>query len=206
MIEKQLTLTEQKTIRFYRAKGKYGFLSNLYMHPILFEDKLFPTSEHAYQYGKYKDPKTRAWVMEAPYPHLVAIISHNLFVWDIVEKWSKMRVNRMYYILKTKFKDPHLAKRLLDTKETILLEDSSMDPFWGIGKKGTGKNMLGKLLMKVREELREGKIKTRKLEHKIYYYKCPNCGKEFEKNDPEYYDYCWDCYQNEKKKIYLKRE
>ncbi|KKK98019.1 hypothetical protein LCGC14_2646970, partial [marine sediment metagenome] len=32
---------------------------------------------------------------------------------------------------------------------------SKTDPFWGIGKKGNGKNMLGKLLMKVRKEIRK---------------------------------------------------
>ena len=34
----------------------------------------------------------------------------------------------------------------------ILVENSKIDSYWGIGKKGTGKNKLGKLLMKIRKE------------------------------------------------------
>jgi len=74
----------QKSIFFYRASGKYGFLSNLYRNPIIFEKRSFPTSEHAYQYGKFRDKEIADWVMKAPKPHLVAIIAHGLFAFDIV--------------------------------------------------------------------------------------------------------------------------
>ncbi len=37
-----------------------------------------------------------------------------------------------------------------------MIEDSPKDKFWGdAGGKGIGKNMLGKILMRVRNELRE---------------------------------------------------
>lgn len=39
-------------------------------------------------------------------------------------------------------------------EQIILIENSKMDSFWGIGKNQKGKNMLGKLLMKVREEIK----------------------------------------------------
>jgi ribA/ribD-fused uncharacterized protein len=155
----QETITNQKTIMFYRANGKYGFLSNLYKHPIEFEGREFPTSEHAYQFGKYRDKDTRDWVMKAPKPHLVAIVSHGLFAWDIVKNWSKIKKNRMYRILKVKFSDPDLKEKLIATGKSILIENSKTDSYWGIGPKGTGKNMLGKLLMKVREELKTNNVK-----------------------------------------------
>jgi hypothetical protein len=43
----------------------------------------------------------------------------------------------------------------MNTGDAALIETSSIDAFWGIGKKGIGKNMLGKLLMEVRDELRQ---------------------------------------------------
>jgi len=43
----------------------------------------------------------------------------------------------------------------MDTADAALIETSNMDAFWGTGKKGIGKNMLGKLLMEVRDELRQ---------------------------------------------------
>jgi len=148
-----LNLENSKTIEFYRATGTHGFLSNLYKKSLIFEGIEFPTAEHAYQYGKFNDSKTREWAMKAPKPHLLAILAHGLFSWDIVENWSGIKVNRMLEILRVKFSDPELKQKLLETRKCLLIEKSKSDSFWGVGKKLTGKNMLGKLLMKVRDEI-----------------------------------------------------
>jgi ribA/ribD-fused uncharacterized protein len=42
---------------------------------------------------------------------------------------------------------------LLDTSDEELVEDAPSDYYWGIGVDGSGKNMLGKLLMEVRQAL-----------------------------------------------------
>lgn len=145
----------QEVIHFYRASGKYGFLSNLYKKEIVFDNIKFKTPEHAYQFGKFRDQETRDWAMESPKPHLIAILSHGLFVWDIVSNWSQIKVKRMHDVLRIKFQDPELREKLLDTKDAVLIEDSKTDAFWGIGKHGKGKNQLGKLLMKIRKEIRK---------------------------------------------------
>ena len=142
-------------IRFYRASGKYGFLSNLYNKEITFEEQIFRNSEEAYQYGKPKDRATAEWIISAPKPHLCAIAAHSLLVFDITPNWNKTKVDRMYRVLKAKFTHEELKSMLLNTGNATLIEDSKADAFWGVGKKGTGKNMLGKLLMQVREEIRE---------------------------------------------------
>lgn len=145
---------KNSTIFFYRASGKFGFLSNLYKAEIAFDGRSFPTSEHAYQFGKFRDPESAEWAIAAPKPHLVAIISHGLFAWDIVPKWSQKKLKRMENVLRAKFSQyPDLANKLIQTGNAELVEKSNMDNFWGCGKKGNGKNMLGKLLMQIREEL-----------------------------------------------------
>jgi ribA/ribD-fused uncharacterized protein len=145
----------KNTIKFYRSVGKYGFLSCLYKKPIIFEEREFPSGEHAYQFGKMVDEDTREWAMNAPKPHLLSILAHGLFSWDIVPNWSKIKVNRMYNVLKVKFSDNELKNKLIDTGDSILIENSKSDAFWGVGKNGKGKNKLGVLLMKVREEIRK---------------------------------------------------
>ena len=142
-------------IKFYRATGKYGFLSCLYKKVMFFEEREFSSAEYAYQFGKIKDEAVREWAMKAPKPHLLAIFAHGLFSWDIVKDWSEIKIDRMYNVLKAKFSDRELMYKLLDTGDSILIEDSKSDAFWGIGKNQKGKNMLGKLLMKVREEIRK---------------------------------------------------
>jgi len=150
-----INLENRRIIDFYRARGKYGFLSCLFKKPLTFKDRTFPTAEHHYVFLKLRDPIIAEWVMKAPKPHLVSIVSHGLFSWDIVPNWSKIKVEEMLNVLRAKFSDPELKERLLATGDAILREASKTDSFWGIGKNGKGKNMLGKLLMQVREEILE---------------------------------------------------
>ncbi len=143
-----------KEIRFYRATGRYGFLSNLYRWPVYFEGRVFPTAEHAYQFGKPRDPRVAEWIISAPKPHLVAAAAHALFVFDVRPEWNASKVDRMRAVLRAKFSEPDLQLGLLDTGDAALIEESNMDAFWGTGKKGGGRNMLGALLMELRSELR----------------------------------------------------
>jgi ribA/ribD-fused uncharacterized protein len=141
-------------VRFYRATGQYGFLSNLYPATVSFDEREFPTSEHAYQYGKFRNPIERDWAMTAPNPCLVAIVAHNLFAWQITEGWTAIKVERMRQVLYAKFtQHADLQAQLLATFPAVIIESSGEDAFWGIGKKGNGKNMLGHLLMELRLQL-----------------------------------------------------
>ena len=148
-----------------KASGDHGFLSNLYKAEIEFEGRKFPTSEHAYQFGKFKavpgspsyeiDLQAREWAMQAPKAHLLAIVAHGLFSWDIALGWASIKVDRMHRVLQAKFtQHDDLKIKLLDTSDAVLIEASNTDSFWGVGKKGTGQNILGKLLMQVRNDLR----------------------------------------------------
>ena len=141
-------------IRFYRSTGEYGFLSNLYKRPVVFEGRKFSCSEEAYQFGKPRDKKVAEWIVSAPKPHLCAAAAHSLFVFDVKEDWNSTKVERMRQVLKAKFSQHmDLAKKLKETGDATLIEESNMDAFWGIGKKGNGKNMLGVLLMEIRNEM-----------------------------------------------------
>jgi ribA/ribD-fused uncharacterized protein len=144
-------------IYFYKSTGQYGFLSNLYKSELEFEGETFPTSEHAYQRGKFNNQKHWDWVSQAPEPRFVCIVAHNLFPYDVVPRWSQLKLSRMRAVVRAKFmQNEDLREKLLATYPATLIENSKTDTFWGIGKNGKGKNMLGKLLMEVREELREG--------------------------------------------------
>jgi hypothetical protein len=159
-------------IRFYKASGDFGFLSNLFRLevPIWLPDEFdesanlvrraafFATSEAAYQYGKPERQEVADWIVSAPAPHLCAAAGHALFVFDVRSNWSQIKEARMHWILRLKFDRTQrypLWQSLMDTGDAVLIEASSTDSFWGIGKKGNGKNMLGKLLMDVRNEFRQ---------------------------------------------------
>ncbi len=141
-------------IRFYRAKGEYGYLSNLYPCEFIFEGRVYSTAEHAYQFGKPNKPEIAEWLLQAPSPSLCAQAAHSLFMWQVRSDWNDIKVERMRQVLCAKFtQNTALAMRLKETGDAQLIEESTMDAFWGIGKKGNGKNMLGHLLTELRSQL-----------------------------------------------------
>lgn len=158
-------------IRFYRACGRFRFLSNLHrlQVPLWLPDEFdkggelfwkavyFETSEAAYQYGKPLKQEVANWIVSAPYPRNCAIAAHSLPWYDVRPKWNEIKVDRMRRVLRLKFDRNErrpLWEALLDTGDAVLIEDSKTDAFWGIGKKGNGKNMLGRLLMELRDQLK----------------------------------------------------
>jgi ribA/ribD-fused uncharacterized protein len=146
-------------IRFYRANERpFGAFSNLYRRAIELDDVVYPTSEHAYQAGKPRRAAVRAWLMSAPSPALLAMAAHGLYYWDVVPGWSTTKFDRMRRVLLAKFtQHDDLKQLLLGTGDARLVEaatvDNEVNRLWG-EVNGVGRNMLGKLLMEVREEIR----------------------------------------------------
>ena len=69
---------------------------------------------------------------------------------------NKVKEEIMYKGLFAKFtQHKNLKNVLLDTQDAILQEDSPTDYIWGTGADGTGQNLLGFILMKVRDDIRK---------------------------------------------------
>jgi len=143
-------------IRFYRASERpWGAFINLFRREMQFEGELFATSEHAYQAGKARKPEVRKWLMSAPSPALLAMAAHGLYYWDVAPGWSTSKFARMRQVLRAKF-DQHrdLRDLLLSTGTARLVEsatvDSDVNRLWG-EVNGVGRNMLGVMLMELRD-------------------------------------------------------
>ena len=117
---------------------------------------IFPTNENFYQAMKTKDKNKRLEFIKMTPAEAKAegkwIEKSHMFR----EDWSEVKEEVMLYGLKQKFKHKYLRERLLETGDLIIEEGNSWgDVFWGIcSKTGEGKNKLGKLLMKVRSEIK----------------------------------------------------
>ena len=162
-------LTAQKAIelprdeiKFYRSNEKpYGAFSNLYKSPIQFEDRLYPTAEHAYQAGKAAKPKVREWILAAPSPSLAAMAAHGLYTWDIVPDWNKIKFDRMREVLLANSSSiPNFALFCWSTGDKRLVEagttNNAVNRLWG-EVNGVGQNMLGVMLMELRAFFRKHK-------------------------------------------------
>jgi ribA/ribD-fused uncharacterized protein len=153
-------VTGAKEIRFYRANEKpYGVFSNLYRRSVCLDGRTFETAEHAYQAPKARRPEVREWILAAPSPALLAMAAHGLYQWDIAADWSKIKFVRMRAVLRAKFtQHADLRELLLSTGTAKLVEagnvDNAVNRLWG-EVNGIGKNMLGTMLMELRESLRQ---------------------------------------------------
>jgi ribA/ribD-fused uncharacterized protein len=140
-------------------QGNNRFLSNFYPAPVKYEGKIYPTSEHAYQAAKCLLPKDKDRIAKAfsagEAKRLGKFVSR-------IPDWDAKKLSIMKDIVTCKFRqNPLLARTLLATGDTILEEGNRWrDTYWGIDiHTGEGENHLGKILMQVREELRNDNLR-----------------------------------------------
>lgn len=152
------TVSEQLIVSF---EGDYRFLSNFYEGEPLFHNGLFATAEHLYMSLKTEDFQEAAWVASAPTPGEAKRRGQQVTLrpgWNEGGRDAAMRT-----ALGAKFlKDWHLQRKLLNTGDALLVEGNTWhDRYWGIcycdreSCQGQGENMLGKLLMELRDDLRK---------------------------------------------------
>lgn len=145
------------TINFYSSSDEYAWLSNFWPAEITMNGKTYPTVEHYFQWQKARDAHDNAAaeaIRTASTPAKAKAMGRKVKGLD-VESWDIGRVATMYMALLAKFEqNPDLREKLLETGNAELVEASPSDYYWGIGRKRTGKNMLGELLMGLRAKLR----------------------------------------------------
>lgn len=131
--------------------GKYRFLSNFYSYPIEYEGIVYPSNEHAFQAAKSLDEAVRKEIASLPTPGQAKRMGRHV---ELRSDWEKVKVDIMYELCKTKFSSIEMKEKLLATGNEPLEEGNTWnDQFWGVCR-GKGENHLGKILMKVRDELK----------------------------------------------------
>jgi ribA/ribD-fused uncharacterized protein len=132
-------------------QGENRWLSNFWKTPVHFEGILYPSSEHAYQAAKHLDVATKKKIAKMT-PGQAKRAGGRGF-----PDWENQKVIVMEKILRIKFQNPAMKKKLLSTGDAILEEGNTWgDKFWGVSPPGSGNgnNILGHLLMKIREDLK----------------------------------------------------
>jgi ribA/ribD-fused uncharacterized protein len=142
------------TIRFYGTKEAYGCFSNFAPYPIEIDGKVWPTSEHYFQGSKFPGTGDDEEIRLTPSPMIAARKGRDRKR-PLRPDWEEVRDDAMLLAVRTKFRQhPGLAATLLDTGNAEIIEHTKRDTYWGDGGDGSGKNMLGLILMRVRDELR----------------------------------------------------
>ena len=129
--------------------GIYSWLSNFHDKWILFEGMWFPTLEHAYAAAKTPVHAERVAIANCTTPGQAKRLGQTV---SIRKDWDQLKLYYMLALLRQKFADPELQVRLLLTGDAVLIEGNSWnDTYWGV-RSGEGQNILGRLIMQIRDE------------------------------------------------------
>lgn len=141
------------TIYFYKINEEYGCFSNFSNHGFELDGKWWRTSEHYFQAQKFAESEYEEEVRLAKTPMDAAIMGRDRAK-PLRRDWEEVKDNIMRKAVLQKFRShKDILDILLSTGQEEIIEKTSNDYYWGWGKDGTGKNMLGKILMEVRELL-----------------------------------------------------
>jgi ribA/ribD-fused uncharacterized protein len=138
---------------FFYEHEFYVF-SNFSSFMIEWKGRVWMTSEHVYHSERFEEEERKQEIFAAR-------SAHDAFTYAQVNKsfqrkdWDDIKLGIMKSILHEKVRQhPYVKKKLLDSGNRNLVEDSWRDDFWGWGPNKDGKNWLGTLWMEVREEVR----------------------------------------------------
>lgn len=142
------------TIYFYEPDDEHGYLANFSRHPIVIGGIVWSTVEHFFHAQKFILCKE---VFEA-----ISIANSPAKAKQIGKKfrarrrsdWRGVRQGVMKMAIEAKFSQHlNLMRSLLATDNRMIVELANNDWYWGCGYNGRGINMMGRIIMHVRNQL-----------------------------------------------------
>ena len=141
-------------VNFYSVSDDFGQFSNFAPFPIDLGGERWPTSEHYFQAQKFEDEAYRQKIRKTASPMQAARLGRDRKQ-KLRRDWEAVKVGVMRQAVAAKFMQHEpLRALLLSTGDAKIVEHTENDDYWGDGGDGSGKNMLGRILMQVRQELR----------------------------------------------------
>lgn len=143
------------TIYFYSTRDRYGCFSNFSPHGFMLDGVYWPTSEHYFQAQKFAGTPHADQIRQVKTPKDAARMGRDRSR-PLRPDWEQVKDDIMGKAVLRKF-ETHADIRdiLLSTGDELIVENSPIDYYWGCGADGSGTNMLGQILMEVREMLRQ---------------------------------------------------
>ena len=132
---------------------EYRWLSNFVPVKIQIEDIFYTSVEHAYQSAKTDDTDWKEYCRLEDNPTIVKRQSKNVI---LRKDWETVKDLIMMELLRQKYSQEPYRQLLLDTKNEQIQEGNWWgDDYWGIDlRTGKGQNKLGKMIMKIRTEIK----------------------------------------------------
>ena len=130
--------------------------SNFSSFQVEWRGQLWPTSEHAYQAAHFFEtaPDLAEKITQCKSAHEAFVLAKSNPL-KVLKNWDEVKIDIMEDICRHKLQQHgYVQKQLLKTEDLLIVEDSPVDSFWGWGADRKGRNELGKVWMRLRDELR----------------------------------------------------
>ena len=159
------TYPKSQCVTIHKVKGEWGVFCNFASTPIEVDGVVFKSCEHLFQMMKFKDPAVISNIMDG-------VTSNGKRCYQIKrtvksyekahrrEDWGSMLVDAMKYCLVKKYEQCEAFRaKLEESRGCFIVEDQTTMPkkspdAWGVKPDGdnfTGPNLLGRLLMELRD-------------------------------------------------------
>lgn len=168
LIENHLlrTYVRSEVVVIYKTKEEFGGLSNMASgYPLQINGICILTVEALYQACRFPFlPDAQREIIRQHSP-MTAKMKSKLYRRDSRPDWDDVRYKVMRWCLRVKLAQNYaeFARLLLATHDRPIVEQSRKDDYWGaklLGDSGeilVGQNILGRLLMELREKLKDDK-------------------------------------------------
>ena len=142
-------------IEFYKEFGELGYLANYSNHGFTKNGVFYKTVEHYYQSEKFSDPEIKKRIIDADTPKEASNIGRDRSNIRI-PNFKEVKNQVMFDGILEKFRQHRdIAYKLIETRNRGIAEATVDEYYWGIGKDKSGKNVIGDILVKVRERIKE---------------------------------------------------
>ena len=130
-------------------------LSSYSKHAFFLDDAQWPSAAHYFHAMKFEDADYREKIRQAAHPKKAKQLGRSRRK-KLRSDWKDVRTTMMTRAIYIKCKyHTEVLESLLESDDRDLIENNNYDYFWCCGRDRRGENQYGKVLMNVRNKLRE---------------------------------------------------
>lgn len=129
------------------------YFSAFSTHPITYHGTTYKTVEHAYHAQRYTDAKIVQDIVDSETPEEA---------WEVSQRYKSQQIpdfnERKLAVMEELFRakldqHPDVRRALIESGDLTIVKHEPKDAWWGDGPDGSGRNEMGKLWMRLRNEL-----------------------------------------------------
>lgn len=147
-------------IEFYQELGEYNYLSNYSNYGFYINNIFYKTVEHYYQSEKYLDNEIKQKIINASTPKEASMLGKEQE--NKIRKDFKLIKNDVMYkgIYEKFIQNKSIMYKLIETRNKTIVEKNVEEYYWGTSKDEPSDNNIGKILMKVRTDIKNQILNT----------------------------------------------